>query len=267
MDEGPSPTLVFPAPPAGRRAARLRRLGVDRLWGRDPARAWWLVRVFGTPVFAWLARGSAAYGVERIPREGGVVVAANHFTALDPVLVGGLEPRGMHLLAKGQLFRRSLLTESILWLGAIPVGHQADNRAALRHATELLRGGRVVGVFVEGARQRSQEMGEAMPGAALLAARAGVPVVPCGVDTHGWAKARRRPCVAVFGEPIRLDALPPGREGIQFGTRKIAGAIDRLFQEAVEANRAGRPKRLPDGARRRGWVENWVDAVTHRPRG
>ena len=165
--------LTFPTPPAGKRAGRVRSLGVDRLWGRDPARFWWLVRVFGTPVFAWLGKGSVAYGVERIPRQGGVLVAANHFTALDPVLVGGLEPRAMHFFAKGQLFERSLLTESILWLGGIPVGRQADNRAALRHATELLRSGRVVGIFVEGARQRSDEMGEAMPGAALLATARG----------------------------------------------------------------------------------------------
>jgi 1-acyl-sn-glycerol-3-phosphate acyltransferase len=239
---------------------------VDRLWGRDPARAWWLVRVFGTPVLAWLAKGSVAYGAERIPSEGGVLVAANHFTALDPALVGGLEPRALHLLAKGQLFERSLLTEAILWFGAIPVGQRADNRAALRHATELLRAGRAVGIFVEGARQRSDEVGEALPGAALLATRAGVPVVPCAVDTYGWAKAKRRPCVAVFGEPLSLDDLPKGREGVDLGTKRIAEAVDRAYGEAVAATEAGRPERLPDGARRRRWRDTWVEAVTRGPR-
>jgi 1-acyl-sn-glycerol-3-phosphate acyltransferase len=256
---------VYPAPPAGRLAARVRRLGLDRLWGRDPSRAWWLVRVFGTPVLAWLGRGSVAYGVERIP-SGGVVVAANHFTALDPILVAGIQPRGMHLLAKGQLFQRSLLTETILWLGAIPVGQRADNRAALGHAADLVRAGRVVGIFVEGARQRSGGMGEAMPGAALLATRTDVPVVPCGVDTYGWSRTARRPCVVVFGEPVLLDDVPPGREGVDLGTRRIAEAVDRAYREAVAANEAGRPARLPDGARRRGWRASWVDAVTHRPR-
>lgn len=258
--------LVFSAPPAGGRAAALRRLGIDRLWGRDPARVWWLVRVFGTPVFAWLGKGSVAYGVERVPAKGGVLVAANHFTALDPVLVGGYAPRGLHFFAKGQLFRRSLLTEAILWLGGIPVGREADNRAALRFATDLLRGGRAVGIFVEGARQRSEEMGEAMPGAALLATRAGVPIVPCGVDAYGWSKANRRACVAVFGEPIRLEGLPPGREGVDLGTKRIADAVDSAYRAAVAANEAGRPERLEDGARRRTWRGNWVDAVAHRPR-
>ena len=264
MVNGPGPSLTYPAPPAGRRAARLRRLGVDRLWRRDPARAWRLVRIFGAPVLAWLGRGSVAYGTERIPESGGVLVAANHFTALDPVLVGALATRSMHFFAKGQLFRRSLLTEAILWLGAIPVGQRADSRAALRYATELLRAGRVVGVFVEGARQRSAEMGDAMPGAAVLALRAGVPVVPCGVDTFGWSKRRRRPCVAVFGLPVSLEDVPPGRDGVEFATARIAGAIDEARRAAVAGNEAGRPARLPDGALRRGWRHAWLDALTHR---
>jgi 1-acyl-sn-glycerol-3-phosphate acyltransferase len=262
----PGLQLTFPWPPAGRRAARVRKLGVDRLWGRDPARVWWLVRVFGTPVLAWLGRGSVAYGVERIPGEGGVLVAANHFTALDPALAGGLQARGMHFFAKVQLFRRSLLTEAILWLGGIPVGREADNRAALRHATDLLHAGRVVGIFVEGARQRSGEMGEAMPGAALLAVRAGVPLVPCGIDTHGWSKASRRPCVAVFGEPLLLEGLPPGREGVALGTARIAEAVESAHNAAIAANAAGRPLRLEGGERRRGWREAWVMAVTRGPR-
>jgi len=262
MSDDRRPELVFSAPPAGARAARARQLGVDRLWGRDPARAWRLVRMLGAPVLAWLGSGSVAYGVERIPATGGVLIAANHFTALDPALVGGLASRTTHFLAKGQLFRRSLLTEAILWLGAIPVGELADSRAALRHATDLLRAGRVVGIFVEGARQRSDEMGDPMPGAALLAVRAGVPVVPCGLDSFGWARKRRRPCVAVFGEPVPLDGLPPGREGVELATARIATAIEAVRRSAIRANEAGRPARLPDGARRRSWRHAWLDGVT-----
>jgi len=257
---GPPP-LVYPWPPAGPRAAAVRRLGLDRLWGRDPARAWRLARLGAAPVLAWLAPRSAVYGAERIPERGGVLVAANHYTALDPFLVGVTAPRTLHFFAKGQLFRRFLLTEAILWVGAIPVGQGADTRATLRHATGLLRAGRAVGIFVEGARQRSSEMGEAMPGAALLALRAGVPVVPCGLDTFGWSRRRRRACAAVFGEPLRLDGLPVGRPGVELGTRRIAEAVEAARLLAVAASEAGRPPLLPDGARRRGWREAWLDAL------
>jgi 1-acyl-sn-glycerol-3-phosphate acyltransferase len=257
--------LVFLVPPSGPRGALLRRLGVDRFWGRDPAGAWRLARVGIIPVLARLAPNSAVYGVERIPREGGVLIAANHFTALDPVLVGVAVPRGVHFFAKGQLFERSLLTEAVRWAGSIPVGSRADSRAALRHASALLGAGRVVGIFVEGARQRSDEPGEAMPGAALLALRAGVPVVPCGLDTFGWSRRRRRPCTVVFGEPLRLEGRP-GREGIAEATEMISRAVESAWRTAVEAAEAGRPAALPDGTRRRGWRGTWTYSLTHRAR-
>jgi 1-acyl-sn-glycerol-3-phosphate acyltransferase len=266
VHEERAPALVYPWPPAGPRAALVRRLQLDRLWGYDPARAWRLARLGAAPVLAWLAPRSAVYGAERIPGSGGVLVAANHYTALDPFLVGVAAPRALHFFAKGQLFRRSLLTEAILWVGAVPVGKGADNRAALRHASDLLRAGRVVGIFVEGARQRSAELGDVLPGAALLALRAGVPVVPCGIDTFGWSRRRRRACVAVFGPPIHLDGLPVGREGVELGTRRIADGVEQARTQAVAANESGRPRVLADGTTRRGWRDAWLHALLHRAR-
>jgi hypothetical protein len=84
-----------------------------------------------------------------------------------------------------------------------------------------------------------------MPGAALLALRGGVPVVPCGLDTCGWSKRSRRPCVAVFGEPIRIDGLPVGREGVELGTRRIAQGVEAARAMAVEASAAGCPAGAP----------------------
>jgi 1-acyl-sn-glycerol-3-phosphate acyltransferase len=264
MPDAPGPELVFPVPASGRKAALVRRIGVDRLWGRDPARAWRLARLGGTPVLALLARGTAVYGTERIPRSGGVLIAANHVTALDPFVLGAPGPRGLHFFAKGQLFKRSLLTEAILWVGAIPVGRDADNRAALRFASDLLRAGRVVGIFIEGARQRGDGVGEAMPGAALLAVREGVPVVPCGLDTFGWSRRSRRPCSIVFGDALRFDDSYVGREGVSEATASIAAAVDEAWRAAVAANEAGRPATLADGTRRRGWRQVWLQAALHR---
>jgi 1-acyl-sn-glycerol-3-phosphate acyltransferase len=259
-----STPLVPPVTATGR-GVLLRRLGVDRLWGRDPARAARFARVAGIPVLGRLAPGCVFYGAERIPREGGVLLAANHFTALDPVLLGVPVPRGVHFFAKGQLFRRSLLTELILWLGAIPVGVGFDNRSALRHALGLLRAGRAVGIFIEGARQQGDGLGDAMPGGALLALRAGVPVVPVGLDTFGWSKKHPRPCTAVFGEPVVFDA-GSGRERTAQVTERIAEEVEKAWRAAVAATEAGHPDVLPDGARRRTWRQLWRYAATHRAR-
>jgi 1-acyl-sn-glycerol-3-phosphate acyltransferase len=259
------PELVFPVEPSGWRAAFARRIGVDRLWGRTPAGAWRLARVATVPVHARLAPASAFYGTERIPRDGGVLIAANHFTALDPMLIGLVSPRGVHFFAKGQLFRRSMLTEAIRWAGCIPVGVGFDNRTALRHAAALLEGGRVVGIFIEGARQRAGGIGDSMPGAALLALRAGVPVVPCGLDTFGWSKRSRRPCTVVFGEPLYLEP-GSGRERTAHATARIGEEVEMAWKAAVEAARSGRSRELPDGTRRRGWLDVWKHAVLHRAR-
>jgi 1-acyl-sn-glycerol-3-phosphate acyltransferase len=256
--------LIYPVAASGRGKV-LRRVGIDRLWGRDPARACRLARVLAAPVLARLARGCVFYGVERIPSEGAVLLAANHFTALDPLLVGIPPQRGVHFFAKGQLFRRSLLTELILWMGAIPVGVGFDNRSALRQAVALLRAGRVVGIFIEGKRQQGEELGDAMPGAALLALRAGAIVVPVGLDTHGWSKARPRPCAVVFGEPVTFEP-GSGRERTAEATGRIAEEVEKAWRAAVAANEAGRPERLPDGTRRRTWLDVWRYAATHRAR-
>jgi 1-acyl-sn-glycerol-3-phosphate acyltransferase len=266
MAQAPAPRLVFPVAPSGRWARLLRRLGVDRLWRRDPARAWRLARLGAAPVLARLARGTAIYGAERIPESGGVLIAANHFTALDPFVVGVPARRGMHFFAKGQLFHRSLMTEAILWLGAIPVGYKADNRAALRQAQEFLAAGRVVGIFIEGTRQEANGVGEAMPGAALLALRAGVPVVPCGLDTHGWSRRRRRRCSVVFDEPLQLEGLAPGRTGVEQASQAISAGVESAWRTAVAATEAGCPQALADGTRRTGWRSAWLHAVLHRAR-
>jgi 1-acyl-sn-glycerol-3-phosphate acyltransferase len=148
---------------------------------------------------------------------------------------------------------------------AIPVGVGFDNRSALRHAAALLSAGRMVGIFIEGKRQQGEELGDAMPGAALLALRAEATVVPCGLDTHGWSKARPRPCAVVFGDPIRFEP-GSGRERTAHATARIAEEVEKAWRAAVAVNRAGRPEQLPDGTRRRTWFDVWRYAATHRAR-
>jgi hypothetical protein len=91
-------------------------------------------------------------------------------------------------------------------------------------------------------------------------------VVPCGVDTFGWSKRRRRACAVVFGEPVSLAGLPGGREGVELGTRQIAAAVEAARLAAAAATASGRPVALPDGARGRGWRDAWLDALRHRAR-
>jgi hypothetical protein len=88
----------------------------------------------------------------------------------------------------------------------------------------------------------------------FIASRAGVPVVPCGLDTFGWSARNRRPSVAVFGDPIRLDRLPSGREGTREGLEIVGDEVLRLWALAREARALGLPAALPTGERRSGAV-------------
>ena len=141
-------------------------------------------------------------GAANVPRAGGLVVAANHVSNLDPPLLGVALPRPVSYMAKKELFALPLLGALLPHLQAFPVDRQAGGTAALRASLRLLKEGRAVGIFPEGGRNVSGT-NEEKAGAAFLAAAAGVPVVPAAIV----GTRRLRPfgrLTVVFGEPLRI---------------------------------------------------------------
>jgi 1-acyl-sn-glycerol-3-phosphate acyltransferase len=123
-------------------------------------------------------------GLDRLPREGPLIVAANHASNVDGVLLAAwLQPvagRPIRFLAKEQLFRTPLrpLLESF---GTIRVRAGGSDVDAYRKARAALDRGEIVGVFPEGSRSPDGVLRDAYQGVALLAARSGAPVVPVGI--------------------------------------------------------------------------------------
>jgi len=149
-----------------------------------------------------------AVGVERVPRRGGVLLAANHQSFLDPPAVGMALPRQMHFMARASLFRWPLAAWALHGQHAVPLARGAGDLSAMRLAVDLLREGRGLVLFPEGTRTPDGEVGEFKPGFATVAARARVPVVPAAVDGgfEVWPRWQRVPrpgrvCVA-YGEPL-----------------------------------------------------------------
>jgi 1-acyl-sn-glycerol-3-phosphate acyltransferase len=227
----------------------LTRLGVPKLWGDDPDVLWAVMRCTVAPVVYGLTR-AAAYGVERVPPTGGAVIAANHLNAIDHPLVGLVCPRPVYFISKAELLEIPLAGELLRWAGAFPVNRGEPDRAALRQARRIVADGKLLGIHVEGTRQRTGHPGAARRGAALIAMQEGVPVLPLGLETYGWSFGRPRRCAAVWGAPIRLDDLPHGRGGSAEATERIRIEIARLWQQAREAVANGCPDELPDGTRR-----------------
>ena len=212
---------------------------------------WWFGRRVAPPIAVWIAP-AAGYGVERVPAEGGAVIAANHFSAIDHPLIGAFSPRAIHFLAKAELLELPVVGPVLRWLGVFGVRRGEGDREALRRARELVRNGELVCVHVEGTRQRFGHPGPIHPGGLMIALQEGVPVIPLGLDTFRWSLRNRRKCAVVWGDPLRVDDLPRNRKGYAEAGERVGAEIVRLWREAVAACEAGLPPELPDGARRSG---------------
>ncbi len=241
----------------------LTRLGVYKLWGENPEGCWRFMR-WWLPVLTRFLAPSYGYGIERVPAAGGAVLAANHLSAIDPPHIGIYCPRTIYYMTKIELLSLPVVGEALRWGGTFAVRRGEGDRDALRVARWLVREGHLVGMFIEGTRQKLGYPGQAHPGAAMIAIQEGVPVIPCGVDTFLWSLRNPRPCSLVWGEPIDLGGLPRSSRGYKEGTEIVEAEIHRLWRQAAEAVAAGFPERLPDGTPRSGPVRPWV---RHRPGG
>jgi 1-acyl-sn-glycerol-3-phosphate acyltransferase len=230
----------------------MRRLGISKLWRDDPEVLWpWLRYAIAPPVLCLAP--SYCYGAERVPAAGGGVLAANHLSAIDPPLIGALSPRTIYWMAKAELLEIPVIGELLIQTGAFPVRRGEGDRQSLRRARELAREGHMVGIFVEGTRQRFGYPGEVLPGAMMIALHERVPLIPCGVYSFGWTRKNRMPCAVVWGDLIALDGIPASGRGYRAAAEIVRAEVLRLWRLAAEAVASGFPEELPDGARRHPW--------------
>lgn len=174
---------------------------------------WPLARLFST-VF-W---GVRTYGGHRVPAAGGVLLASNHQSYLDPILVGMGTHRQLHFVARRTLFRFGPFGRAIRALHAHPIDRDRGDIGAIRVVLENLRAGRPVVIFPEGTRTRTGRLGEPKDGFARIAARAGVPIVPVLVEGSRllWPPHKPLPVPGrvniIFGSPVvPTDGFPgPG---------------------------------------------------------
>jgi 1-acyl-sn-glycerol-3-phosphate acyltransferase len=130
-------------------------------------------------------------GAENVPMEGGLIVAANHRSYLDPPLLGTWFPRPIHYMAKQELFKIPVLGSLISRVNAFPVNRDAGDIGSIKRALRILKDGGVVGIFPEGTRNVSGEA-QVKSGAVVLASSARCPVVPVGLVRTELATRRLR---------------------------------------------------------------------------
>lgn len=207
--------------------------------------SWFVGRRTIQPVIELSSR-LRVYGAERVPREGGIVIACNHFSWIDPPALGAACPRTVYYMAKVEAHRVPGLGSLIRAFGCFPVRRGESDREAVRTMRQVVADGLPLGLFVEGTRQRSGEPGEVQPGAAMVALQERVPVLPVAV--HGsqtWRVGNFHPVSIAWGTPILLEGLPRGGRGYREASEIIGREIRRLWSWLVDVHALGRPEGTP----------------------
>lgn len=147
---------------------------------RTPTRYYNFVRRV-VAVLVRMLGGVRIVGAENIPASGPVILAPNHRAHVDPPFLSLVTRRQVFFMAKEELFAVPVLKQIITGVGAFPVKRGTADRAALKHAANLLKAGQVVLIFPEGKRSEDGTLDEAEKGFALLARQTGAPVIPIAI--------------------------------------------------------------------------------------
>jgi len=163
-------------------------------------------------LFKLLSRVEAV-GLENLPSHGGCIVACNHLSRIDPVLVFALgKRRDMTALVADKYKRNPFIRPLIVGVGGIWINREEADIHALREARQFLRNGGMLGIAPEGTRSHTGALIPAKTGTAYLADKAGVPVVPAAIYGSESAIRQlfhlRRPAIHIeFGKPFTLKPI------------------------------------------------------------
>ncbi len=201
--------------------------------------------------------------VERVPKDGGVLVVANHIHNADPILLNAAYPRPIHFMAKKEAFEVPVIPWALRWVGAFPVDRGKSDRWAIKRALAALNGGIAVAMFPEGTRSRVFALQKGHPGAGMLALNADVLVQPVAITgterlpfngSKGKAtgELERDPghsgAQILFGEPFRIPREIEGRRvTADEATEIMMLEIARMLPEAYRGVYAEPLKRSAEG--------------------
>ena len=180
-------------------------------------------------------------GRENIPSDGAFVLAPVHRSNIDTLLACTVTRRRMRYMGKDSLWKNSITAWLFSSLGGFPVSRGTADREALKRCVKVLEAREPLVLFPEGERKSGEIVQPLFDGAAYVAVRAGVPLIPVGIG--GSAKAMPKgskmlkpvKCVLVVGAPIsttRDETSKAARSTVKEVSQVLHGEIQRLFDEA-----------------------------------
>jgi 1-acyl-sn-glycerol-3-phosphate acyltransferase len=189
-------------------------------------------------------------GNKNVPRQGPLIICANHSGTIDPPMVPAFVPRNdSWSMAKSEYFRGRVIAFWFRQYHAFPVVRHSADRNALRTAFDLLNAGKALIIYPEGTRVESGALATPEPGAGFIAQKAGCPVLPIGlVGTReclpkGARWPRRVPVSVTFGEPFLV--LPKRADGTKITHQDASDAIMLQIAELLPPALRGAFSDLP----------------------
>lgn len=164
-------------------------------------------------------------GKKNIPKEGPVIICSNHISNLDPPVVGITSGRNIHFMAKEELFKNKFFGKILRNVNAFPVKRGMKDRNALRGGLKILEENETLGLFPEGTRSKTGEVGQGLAGAGFFALRSEAWIVPCAII--GPYKPFKRLWV-VYGEPIDMSSYRENKATARETTDMIMKEIEKL---------------------------------------
>ena len=232
----------------------------ERTRSRRPDWMYEAVRFVLTPYLLLVFR-ARSIDTDKVPADGAVIIAPNHFSFLDHFFVAVYLRRKVHFMAKSQLFQRPM--QFVYRHGGVfPVRRGHGDEEAFKTAHAVLARGDIVVMYCEGGRSRSGELGEAKPGIGRLALESGAAVVPTAIagseKARNWKKGQFPKVTVQFGDPVRFDQVDePTKEQSLAAANAVFDRVKGLYgplrsdgrRNAVRAARAAR--RTAQSTRRR----------------
>lgn len=188
-------------------------------------------------------------GAERLPAAGACIIAANHVSYIDPIMLWMACPRHVRFIVDRGQYQRPIVHWVAVHTGAIPVENDPRDLGSLRRALLALKQGAALGIFPEGGRSDDGSLKAGKSGAALLALRAGVPLVPAGIVGAFAAYSRHHrlprpgPILVRFGEPLELPEAWRGhaaKDHLEEATALLMGRIRTLSGQRAASSDSAR---------------------------
>jgi len=155
--------------------------------------------------------GLKAYGVKNVPKKGGVIIASNHVSYVDPMILGSAVPRRLDFMARASLFKNFFVRAWMKAVSTFPVKRGSADLKAVREAVRRLHKGKALGMFPEGTRSLDGNIQQARLGLAIIAKLSGVKVVPAYIKgsrnilPRGSKRLKRAKTSVYFGEAIKFS--------------------------------------------------------------